>query len=87
MVRNKIYDFEDRYVNKSLARFIRDAPEKTTPEFVYEATIYWAIYWFVDNILDIVDFQNYIAFLVSTHHRPLYIQDAVLAIVGETNGV
>ncbi|RTL00152.1 MAG: hypothetical protein EKK57_07845 [Proteobacteria bacterium] len=87
MVRNKIYDFENRDVDKSLARFIRDAPEKATPVFIYESTIYWAIYWFSEKIVDIVDFQNYIALLVSAHFTPLYIQDAVLAIVGEKNGV
>jgi len=87
MVQNRNYNFENRDVNKSLASFISDAPEKVTPVFVYEATMYWSIYWFEDRILDIVEFQEYIALLVSTHFTPLYIQNVVLALVGETNGV
>jgi len=87
MVRNKNYNFDNRDVDKSLACFISYAPETATPVFIYEATIYWAIYWFADKILDIIDFQNFIASLVSTHYTPLYIEDTILQIVGELHEV
>lgn len=106
MVQNKIYDFNNRFVDKKLTDFVsskfgvfvlfENTEEKVhilnaeTLEnftFMFEAIMYWSVYWFSDKITNIIDFQNYVDFLVSEEINPLYIQDMILDYVGVKNEV
>lgn len=93
MVINKSFNFDEVLVGISLVTFVKERNVPLSLSFVYEATLYWCVYFFENKIQNIVKFQAYLAERVLEHNHNWseqsieWLQKEVLQFLGETDGV